>query len=358
MPTASEIATGRDAPLSQGLFYALQTRAPLFSAFDFRTSTDTRFKSLALVSLPDSKFVDYGEGFAPSNARFELRDFECSLIGGQVSEELITSRQWDRRHPGLSWRAIQTQAKIEADILNVERQMIKGSANDGKGFPGAKEMTPFIAGNVLGLTDEAEDHDYERSVIDAGGTSANEASSVYSFVFGEMDCQGILGSDQTSEGELFHVGEPVRQMIATDPNKPGETLEHRIFQLHGYVGLSVSGFNKQKESEPVPVQYSLRRLANVTTDNGATLDDAKMEQLATSHGVGKFPSLFAMSARSGRQLANSRAATSIVHNLGIRGDARNATGSIQPRRPDEWEGVRIVYPQPAAIGNGDAIEAV
>lgn len=357
MPSALEIAQGRSAPLSTSLFYAVQTRTPLFSAFDFRTSVDTKFKTLSLISLPTSAFVDFNEGFSPSYARFALREFTCSLIGGLVQLERITREAWDRSHPGLSYESIQTEAKVIADILHVERQLIKGWENDPKGFPGAKQMTPFTTGNVLAMTDSADDSGFAKTVINAGGTTSSTASSVYSFVFGEMECQGILGNDQTGAGEIFHVGETVKQFKAPNPDRPTEESEHDIFQMEGYVGLSVTGFNLQEEGQAVPTQYSMRRLANVTKDEGKTLDDEKMEKLALSHGVGYTPSLLAMSHRSGDQLANSRT-PSIHYNIGGGGSARDFSGSVKPSRPTSWEGIPIVYPQPSVIGNTDAIEAV
>ena len=358
MPSALEIAQGRNAPLTQGLFYTVNTRHPLFSAFDFRTSVDTKFKSLSLISLPSSKFADLNEGFAPGYARFALREFSCSLIGGQVSIERITREAWDRSHPGLDYESIQTEAKIMADILHVEKQLIKGTSNDAKGFPGAKDMTPFITGNTFTMADAPDDYDFKRTVLDAEGTTSSTASSVYSFVFGEMECQGVIGNDQTGAGELFHVGPTVTEFLAPDASKPTERLEHDTFQMEGYIGLSVSGFNLQEDDQTVPTQYSVRRMANVTKDSGKTVDDAKMEKLAISHGTGYTPSLFAMSARSGDQLAGSRQATAIHYSLGGGGDARNNSGSVQPRRPDNWEGIPIVYPQPGVIGNTDAIESV
>jgi hypothetical protein len=356
MPSALEIAQGRSAPLSSSLFYSVQTRAPLFSAFDFRTSATKNFKSLSLISLPDSAFVDYNEGFTSSNARFALREFQCSLIGGIIQAENITMREWNESHEGHDWFQIQTETKILADILNVERQLIKGTSNDAKGFPGAKEMTPFLSGNTFTMTDAPDDYDFERSVLNVAGTTANTATSVYSFAFGPMQCQGIIGNAGGS-GEIFEIGEARQQFLAPDSSAPTKTSEHTVMQIHGYVGLSVSGHNQQIEGQTVPTQYSVRRAANITKDSGKTLTDSVMEKLATSHETGVMPSLFAMSARSGDQLAASRSHTAVHINLGGGGDARNSSGSVTPARPREWEGIPIVYPQPNCIGNTDAIES-
>lgn len=356
MPSAIEIAQGRSAPLSAGIFEAIQTSHPLFSAFDMRTSASDNFLTLARVSLPTSGFKNLGEGFTASDAKFALREFSCSLIGGKVQAELISMQKWNRNHPGLDWWGIQVDAKMTADILHLERQIIRGLSHDAKGFPGAKDMTPFITGNVLAMTDTPDDSDFTKTVVNVAGTTANTASSAYSFVFGPMQAQLVMGGD--SGGELFEVGEPIRQFLAPDANAPTETSEHMAVQIHGWVGLSISGFNQSVAGQTVPTQYSVRRAANITADSGKGMTDKVMEKLAVSHGTGVTPSLFAMSARSADQLAASRNATAIHVNLGGGGNARNYSGSINPMRPREWEGIPIAIPQPNVIGNTDAIEAV
>lgn len=354
MPTAFEIAQGRPAPLTEGIFEAVQTRHPLFSHFDTRTSAEDKFLSLARVSLPSSSFANLGEGFSSSTAKFSLREFSCSLIGGKVEAELISMRKWDRNHPGNGYFAIQLESKMTADILHVERQIIRGLENDAKGFPGAKDMTPFVTAALLTAAQTPDDYDFEKTVLNVAGSTASTASSVYSFVFGEMEAQLVLGND--GGAELFAVSEPMDQHIAPDPNQPDKTLLHRLVQIEGWVGLSIGGFNQQQQGQEVPTQYSVRRAANVTGDADKGCTDSVMEKLGLMHGTGRFPNLFAMSGRSGDQLAKSRSATEVFISLGGGGDARTRSASIQPKRPDNWEGVPIVYPQPGVIPNNDAIE--
>ena len=355
MPTLLEIAQGRQIPLTAGIMEAAQTEAPALVAFDARTTSSNRFMALALTGLPTaSGFKNYGEGFTSGTATLAVREFEAKLAGAKVEVEMISAARWDAEHSasGTTYFDLQVMSRMASEMRHLERVIFHGSVQDAKGFPGLKELTPFVSTNVIELTEEPSDTDYVRSVLDAGGTSANTASSVYSVVHGPLDCQMVVCND--GGGELFYMTEPMRQHIAPDANAPTATLEHLITQIHGHFGVAVSGMN-QTPNSIIPTQYSVRRLANLTAETACKLNDAKMELLADSHGNGKRPSQFYMSHRSGRQLAESRSATSVTLFLGGGGNAADNTATVRAARPMDWEGIPIVYT--SAIGNADAIEA-
>ena len=358
MPTALQIAQNRQTQFSAGLLMAVERSHPLFSAFDFRTVQGYGFLSLALKRRPDgASFAQYGEGFESSDAVFELREFSCSLIGGIVKSEVITEERWNRENVGAEyeWFDIQTEEKFFQSMLNLEIQMIKGTAYDADGFPGARELTPFAAANRITMLENGAKYHFERSVLNVAGTTADTASSVYSFIFGEKECQGIIGGGVES-GEFLRIDEPRTQMLAPDPvNFPLKLSNHHVAQMHGHIGLSCAGFNQQSVGQTVPTQFSIRRAANITADAGKTLTDAVMTKLSRMHGTGKRPSLFAMSERSGEQLAASRAPTQI-YNMGS-GDASANQANLYPEPPENWRGIPIAYVSPDVIGDTDAIEA-
>lgn len=356
MPTASEIALGRQTPLTQGIFMSVLTETPLFSAFDARTITGTRFMTLALDALPSSAFANYGQGFTSSDAKLSIREFDCAFIGGLIKAERVTEERWNAEHQaaGYTWFDLQTLMKMKADLLHVESQILYGTAVDAKGFPGLKEITPY--GTPLALTGDPSANLYKTPVINAGGTTANTASSVYSICFGDMDAQLIIGGD--SGGELIKMGQIITQMLAPDvTNYPTQLSEHHVAQVDGHIGLAVSGFSPSVANQTVPTQYAVRRIANLTAETNHTLNDAMMNLLSLSHGPAKRPNLFSMSLRSGLQLAASRAATQVNFLMGANGsgDAKNATFNIQPPPPDNWQGIPIVYP--ITHLSTDAIEA-
>jgi hypothetical protein len=358
MPTALQIAQGRQIPLSTGLFMALLVDTPALAAMDARTSSSTKFMSLGVNGLPTAgPFVNYGEGFVHSDGSLTLREFDCSLVGGQIKAERITAAKWDKEHAasGYTWMDLQTILKMKAQGLALEKQMFTGLANDAKGFPGFKDLTPYIAANVYGLTVTSAASQFAKSVINAGGTQAGTASSVYAWIDGEMDCQLVLGDDMGGAAELFRLSEMVTSNEAPDSNEPTKKSLHDLQQFSGHIGLSVSGFN-ERPNNVVPTQYSVRRLANLTTDTAAKLNDAMMSKLARSFGAGKRPSRFAMASRSGEYLAASRTATAVNFVMGMSGDAANNTFNTYPQPPDNWNGIPIVYPD-NTIGEADAVEA-
>lgn len=357
MPTAAQIALGRQIPLSAGLFFAMSTDTPLLGGLDARTSRSTKFMSLRCVLLPTAgPFVNYGEGFAPSEAELAITEFDCSLVGGQIKAELITARKWDTEHPdiGFSWMDLQTETKIKSQALALEKQVVYGTAYDAKGFPGLKELTPYISANVLAATAYANAYQFKRSVINAGGTTANTASSVYAIIEGPKDVQLVLGDDMGGANEIFRFEDAVRSNEAPDSNQPTKKLLHDVVQFSGHLGLSVSDMN-QTPNSVVPVQYCLRRIANLTGDSGKGLTDALMSKLERSFGPGKRPSKFAMSSRSGEQLAASRQAAQINILMGG-GDASLATFNTYPPPPENWKGIPIIYPDNTILDT-DAIEA-
>lgn len=354
MPSAFQIAQGRSVPLSMGLFMAIRDVTPLLSIFDARTSADDKFLTLAVVSLPTSQFVNLNEGLSASEGMLELREFSCSQIGGLVKAEVEAARLWDKHHTasGYTWFDLQLQLRLKADAINIEKQMILGLANDAKGFPGARDITPYLAANVMTMTQTAQSFGFKRSIINVGGTAANKASSVYSFVFGELESQLILGNDTGTE--LIRVNETIRQMMAPNPSEPAKMSMHDTAEMRGYIGLSVNGFNQQIVGQQIPTQYALRRAANITDETNYKLTDAVIDKLVRSHGEGRRPGVLAMSARSGEQLAQSRAPVAINFNMGQSGDAQAATYTTYPAPPDNWHGIPIVYPD--CISDSDAIE--
>lgn len=358
MPTALQIAQVRQTPFSAGLIMAIQDAHPLFSSFDFRTVDGYDFLSLALIARPNAaSFARYGEGWDHTSAAFELRRFSTSLIGGIVKSELITEERWNQENAAAEWDwfDIETEEKFKASIMDLERQMILGRFHNAEGFPGALELTPFEAGNVITMTENGAKYNYRRSVLNAGGSTDQTASSVYSFVFGEKQCQGIIGGGATS-GEFLRIGEDRIQMLAPNAAEPTKLSEHRVAQMSGHIGLSVAGFNQESEGQVIPVQYAIRRLANLTEQTGFKLTDAHMTKLSRMHGTGLKPSLYAMSERSGEQLAASRAATALNFVMGMSGDAATNTFNTHPEPPDNWRGTPIVYVDPSVIADDDAIE--
>ena len=215
-------------------------------------------------------------------------------------------------------------------------------------------MTPFASGTIFTPAETSAKYEYVRPVLNVGNgisMTANTASSAYSFVMGQLHCQIVLGSDTGCD--LFQFTELIRQFVA-NPSDANKQILKDMAQILGHVGFAVGGFSPDMVGQAIPTQYSLRRAANITADVGAKMTDAVMDKLARSHGPGKTPNLFAMSARSGEQLAASRQPTAVNIALGA-GPAIAQTYNTYPEPPNNWRGIPIVYP--LCIGEADAVEA-
>lgn len=356
MPTAVEIAIMRGAPMSLGVLRQVQAAVPLFSGFDMRTTAATHFRTLVISALPDvNPFRNLGDGFLSGKATLTLRKFDCSYMGGLVVAQSDVARVWNEENQEIDFDyfTLQASTRIQADLLKVEKQMVYGTAINPQGFPGLKQMTPGnISANVLSLTETAEDTDYTKTVINAGGSTSNTGSSVYSVRFGQLDCQLVMGG--TSAGaELFEFGERRIQSIAPDASKPNELAEHEIAQYSGHIGLSVAGFSGT-EGAQVPSQYALRRLTNLTAQTDCGLDDTKMQKLLDSHPATHRPSVFVMNGRSGDQWATSRRSTGSVTFVGNMGSGRDGVINRAPPRPTEFDGIPVIYTP--AIKSTDIID--
>lgn len=355
MPTLLEICQARQIPFTGGIIEAVQKNVPALMAFDARTVRGSKFQALAMTGLPTaSGFKDYGEGATAGAATFALREFEAKLLLAKVQVEMITAARWDAEKAvdSASYFDLQVQATMASEFKNLEKCIFYGTTQDAKAFPGLKQLTPYSSANSLSLTADPGASDFAKTFVNAAGTTATTASSVYSVIHGPLDCQLVICND--NGGELLGMTEPLRQHIAPDSNSPNATLEYLISQISGHFGVSVSGMN-QTPNSVVPTQYSVRRLGNLTEDSGKTLNDAKLEQLVLSHGDGLVPSGLYMNGRSGRQWADSRSASTATLFLGGSGDAKNNTGSMRAKRPDNFEGIPVTYS--SAILSTDAIEA-
>ena len=338
---------------------AFFTAANILRDMDARTSTSTRFQSLQVDALPSaSPFVGYNEGFTSDDAHLSLREFDCALIGGQIKAERISAAKWDREHAasGFTWFDLQTELKFQKQGEYLNQQVIQGLALDPKGFPGFKDLTPFLSANVIAATALPATYRFARTVINAGGTTDNTASSVYAWIEGPLDVQLVIGDDVGGNAEMFRLSEMVTSNEAPNSNEPTKKSLHDIQQFSGHIGLCVAGMN-QNPGAVVPTQYSLRRIANLTADSGKGLTDALMTKLVKqSFGNNKRPTKIAMATRSGEQLAASRQAVAVFNvNMGP-GAASAQTFNTYPPAPESWEGIQIIYDD-LAIGTTDALES-
>ena len=183
---------------------------------------------------------------------------------------------------------------LRAAFASAESQIFDGTGADAGGFSGLANSTAL---------DAAAD----ALTIDAGGTTADTASSVYLIRTGDADAAVVLGQNGNIE-----IGETVVQQVA------GSTGFYSAYYtpIEAWVGLQVGSI------------YSVGRIINVTADSGKGLTDALIASAIEQFPAARGPSVIAMNRRSLSQLQSSRTAT-------------NATGQPAPF-PAEAFGIPVV----------------
>lgn len=197
---------------------------------------------------------------------------------------------------------------LRAALFAYETQLINGTVDgDSAGF--------------AGFADVLDDSD-DSMVVNAGGTTADTASSVYAIRVGEDDVVGVLGM----EGN-FEMGESTIIQKVVDPGTDNKVFPAYYTPGTGYTGLQIGG------------AYSFGRICNLTEDSGKGLTDDLVADLLEMFPASKGPTHLIMNKRSQEQLRKSRTAT-------------NATGAPAPI-PSEVFGVPIITTD--AILNTEAL---
>ncbi len=171
-----------------------------------------------------------------------------------------------------------------------------GTGGDSGGFSGLGNSTAY---------DGAADS----MVVDATGTTATTAASVWAIRVGPDDFQAVYNSD-----EIVQVDQVPTSTYMVDGSS-------KLFPIW-WVGACTWN------AIQIGGTYSAVRIANITEDSGKGLTDALLAKAIEKFKPNMGPTVFVMNKRSQRQLRTSRTAT-------------NPTGQPAPF-PDEAFGVPIV----------------
>lgn len=291
--------------------------SPEVARFPFRTIKGTAYKAGIRTGLPTTGFRSANEGFTPSKSTLRQVLFEAAIFGNIVEVDQAVA---DADEEGAeSVQAMESSGTMLSAMRNLGSQIWYGLSNDGKGFPGLKSVTPFGATTVAG----------DALTVNAGGTTATTASSVYFVRFGKQDVMLFGGNDKA-----FTLGEfNLQQIVAADGVKK---LMAYVAGLTSWIGLQTGNEN------------SVRRIANLTADATHTLTDAFMALAMATFPVGFVPDMIFMSRRSCSQLQASRTVV-----LQGQGTNRPDQPTLAPR-PTSYDNVPIE--ESDSILNTDAIE--
>ena len=267
--------------------------APLVAQMAARTAMKNTITYSKRTVNPVTAFRAENDGLENTDSTTVAVTTTLKILDASFSVDVAVA---DAREDGWASEVFdEGQAHLRQAMAEVESQIFYSTGTGG-------QSAGFVGLNTLTNLDDIAD----AQTVNAGGTTATTASSVYAMRFGERDVELVWGQrGQLAMGDMSVV--PVAGATGTFPAY--------YTPITGLVGLKIGGVS------------SVVRIVNVTADSTKTLtDDLLAEAIVTMDGGA--PDAFVMGKRSLQQLRASRTAT-------------NPTGAPAPF-PVEAYGVPII----------------
>lgn len=298
-----------------GLIEENLSYAPEIGAFFARPPiTGTKYESVVRTAFPAVGFRSANEGVTAGKSASKKTEVECFIFSGRVEVDKAVGMIYP--FGGLAgYEMYEADGVMKNTLLKLGSQIWYGVTQDSKGFPGIKAVTAF--GGV--------------TTVDATGSTATTASSVYAVKFGLKDVALVPG-----QGDVFKLSDFRDETIYDQNDAP---LPGRVADLCGWIGLQVAQ------------SYSVGRICNLTAQAGKTLTDSLLADLLAKFPIGQEPDAFFMSRRSRAQLQKSR---TVVINASS-GGGKPVNVENLPPVPTEAFGIPIITTD--SILDTDAIES-
>lgn len=269
--TLLDIAKANGSDAVAGLIDEVSKAHPEVTRGFARTIKGIMYKTLVRVGLPAVSFRDANQGQDPTKAAYENRTVETFIMNPRWQADKAVADRYEDGAP--AYIALEAQAHMEAAMVTLAKQFYYGRATgDAKGHPGLIDTL-----------------DTTNMVVDAGGTTANTASSVWAVKFGPKDVAWVWGNDGALDASELD------ERDAEDVDGKKFTAYHQ--ELLAYPGVQVGSIR------------SIGRIKKLTEDVGKGLTDTLIAKLLSKFQVGVVPDVLFMTRRSLEQLRSSRTAT-------------------------------------------------
>jgi hypothetical protein len=286
--TSADVIAQNSCEEAVGLIAETEEEFPEIRVIPAGAVPNTMYKTLVRTVDPTAGFRAINEGRTRNVGTLVARTVQTFFLDASWDMDNAASRGIDWSDPDQDTKESHFRAAIRA----LCRQIYYGVSADAGGFAGL--------GSILANSDDD-------LVVNAGGTTADTASSVWLLRLGIKDVAFAWGND----GEIS-MGEVMPVQLYDGNSKPywGHGQE-----IAGYCGLQITNHT------------SMVRIANITEDDGDGLTDLLLSAAMALFKVGQAPNAIFMSRRSAKQLRDSRTAT-------------NDTGKEAPL-PGDYDGVEI-----------------
>jgi hypothetical protein len=295
--TLLDLAKLNGADAVVGLIEEVASVSPEVTIIPARTIRGTSYKTVARNSRPSVAFRQANEGTAATKSNFTERLVECFILSARIEVDKAVARGYEDGEAAL--QAIEAAGVMKAALTTVGTQTIYGDSASSKGFTGLQTLQSALGGDII---------------VDAGGTTADTASSVYAIKAGNTGVSYVYGNGTTFDLSAFREGD------ATDA--AGARYAALIADLTAWIGLQC--VNK----------YAIGRLKDATADSGKGVTDAKIAELLSKFPIGETPTHLLMNRRSAFQLQVSRTTAPNTK--------QEAFTGILPGRPTESFGIPII----------------
>lgn len=265
-----DLAKINGSDMELGLIEENLLAAPEMQVLPARTISGTSFRSLIRTALPTTGFRRPGEGVTVSKSTYDNKVHETFYFDGQMQ---LDKSIVDGAEQGDGYmQTIEAAGVVRSAMLALGKQVWYGNTvggiGDAKGFPGASQFV-----------DAAH-------TIDATGSSANAATSVYFLVADPKFFNLIFGKNK-----VLTVGEWRKQTVF-DAN--GKSSTGWVNSAEGWIGTEFVNI------------HSVVRIKNITAQAGKTLTDALLAQAEALFPVGVKATHIFMNRAARAQLQASR----------------------------------------------------
>lgn len=288
--TLLDIARMNNSDRVVGLIEEAAEEIPELGIGFARTIKGTQYKTLKRTALPAAGFRNANEGIEVTKSTYVNDLVETFILDPSWWMDTAVA---DAHEDGPeAATALEAGGHMISAMQSVSKQFYYGTASGvsgaAKGFQG---LVDFVDATMI---------------VDATGSTADTASSVWGVKFGIKNVAFVWGMNGAlTEGDI-------EKVLKDISNK---SLWVYAQQIQGYLGLQI-GHAK-----------SVGRIYNLTAQADKTLTDDMTSELLSLYPVGITPDYWLMSRRSLRQLQQSRTAT-------------NSTGAPAPF-PTESHGIPI-----------------
>jgi len=246
--------------------------APVLAALSAFSVPGTQLKYMKQTAAAQTGFRQLNAGVENTVSTYSQVSVDLAIADGSFNIDIAAAEGY-RLGPA-AFIALQMRNHMRSLMFKVEDELLNGDNTDG----------------FASLSDEL-DAVADETVIDAGGTTADTASSVYLIRSGMNDVQVAWGQEGVIQAKDTTI---VRTADASSKHFPSY-----FTAVTGYVGLIYGS------------AYSAGRICNITEDSGKGLTDDLISQALSKFPAGRGPNMLAMNRRSLQQLQASRTSTSI-----------------------------------------------